>query len=79
MTVPLRSLVLLSLLDASCTAPSPTTASPTPTYYCVPPGAPIFFAVSALAIPVAFWGAWRDLRLRFGTAHRLDRTGRAET
>lgn len=50
----------------------------TPTYYCVPPGAPIFFAVSALAIPVALWGAWRDLRLSYGTAHRLDRAGRPE-
>lgn len=40
----------------------------TPTYNCVPPGAPIFFAMSALAIVLAIWGAWHDLRRTYRLA-----------
>jgi len=64
------------LLETPCPPDHPPL---TPTYHCVPPGAPIFFAVSALAIAVAVWGAGRDLRLSFGTARRLDRAGRLGT
>lgn len=40
----------------------------TPTYNCVPPGAPIFFAASALGIALAVWGAWCDLRRTYPLA-----------
>lgn len=52
----------------------------TPTYYCVPPGAPIFFAVSVVGVALALWGAWRDLQLTARTISIQSRsTERVET
>ena len=59
LAVPWALVTFPALLRTPCPPDHPPI---TPTYDCVPPGAPIFFAVSAFAIALALWGAWRDLR-----------------
>lgn len=70
--VPLLFVTLPELGQTSCPPDHPPL---TATYYCVPPGAPVIFAASALGIALAMWGASRDLHRSYEP--RLDRVLRS--